>query len=262
MTRLCTECGYDREVGVEIGSRGVPHCNECSRRLAKAGGRRRYYAKRGIADDERLCERCGYPFKRQRSRLCQDCRTARDQAYGRVYRATHREEFVEYTRTYRERIFSDPYLAEQYRKASRERAAKYRAADPEHYREIERRVYAKRRADPKRWRKWLDEANERTRARKLARGEPIRVLTPKVYNQRNGESIYRRLPIEPLMFNMREYLNGDERTMKNLADAAGVPLRRVQGILNGEFRNVTVTTADRLCVGLEVPLSLVYPEAS
>jgi transcriptional regulator with XRE-family HTH domain len=50
--------------------------------------------------------------------------------------------------------------------------------------------------------------------------------------------------------------------MANLAFVSGIPIRRVQGILNGEFANVTVTTADRLCAGLQVPLSLVYPDAA
>jgi hypothetical protein len=265
MTRICKGCGYAREIGVEIGARGQATCNECSKRFARAGSRFRYYTQRGIAADERLCPRCGYPFKRQprkRSKFCDECRVERRDAYERWYKATHKEQSRVYEARFRERIYSDPYLLEQHRKGNRERAAIYRAKDPAHFREIEKRTYDKRRADPKRWRKWLDEQSERTRARRLANGDPVRILTPKVYNQRSGDSIRQRLPVEPLIFNMREYLGGDEQAMANLAFVSGIPIRRVQGILNGEFANVTVTTADRLCAGLQVPLSLVYPDAA
>lgn len=265
MKRACEHCGYEREVGSEIGERGVAHCYECSRKITNAGARRRYYQKRGIAEGERICPRCGYPFtkvKRKRSRYCEPCRLERRAAYDRWYRVTHRPQAREYERAFRERIYSDPYLLEQFRAQNRERAAKYRAADPERYRQNERRTYAKRRNDAKRWRKWLDEQAERTRARRLERGQPVRVLTQKTYEKRNGTVVRRLLPVQPLILNMREYLDGDEQAQGNLAFASGVPTRRIQGILNGEFQQVTLTTADKLCAGMQVPLSLVYPEAS
>lgn len=262
--RVCTYCGYERKIGVEIGSRGAPTCHECSREKKAAYSRRAYNERRGIPDGARVCDRCGRLWTRkprERSKFCGPCRKERRAAYDRFYRQTHRAQFRVYERHFRERVFSDPYLLAKHRAENRERARRYRAANPEHYREIERRTYWKRRADPVRWRKWLDDQIERTRARRIANGDPIRVLTPKVYDLKFGSSKDGRVDAAPILPFLHDWLHQDDNhDLTSLSMISGVSERVIGRVVREQQDRIALHTADHLCAALDVPMTYVYQQ--
>ena len=201
-----------------------------------------------------------------RSAYCPACRTARKQAYQRIYRKQHRERFRAYERAFRERIHSDAYLTEKVRQRNRENARKLRETHPERYRKADQRTYWRLRNDPARWAQWLADQRERAKDRRLRDGLPIRLAsgnnggnggwTPAGVGAPNGP----QLDAMPLRLWLRREFGG--WPIHELARWLGEDDRHLGRLLNGTQQSISLHVADRIFVHADCThlLSVLYPE--
>ncbi|HTE61069.1 MAG TPA: helix-turn-helix transcriptional regulator [Solirubrobacteraceae bacterium] len=68
-----------------------------------------------------------------------------------------------------------------------------------------------------------------------------------------------RVPAAPLRPHLRDCVRMTSE--ESLAERAGVSTRRIGALLRGEQESVSLVVADRLCVAVGLPLSLVYQDA-
>lgn len=156
---------------------------------------------------------------------------------------------------------------------ARERAAERYARDPEgvraynrgwkernrdKQREYERRAYRKA-VRSKRGR--ADQREKQRMWRRLKRerdGNPLPPVPMEQWVKSYGADNTGRLPVEPLVSILRQ----QKLSTTELEHKTGVPARRFYGLMIGESQHVSVSVADRICLGLDLPLAVVYPEIS
>jgi hypothetical protein len=248
--RYCDECEQPKRVPSQIAPRAI-FCRACNRAHKAAIEQRphRVQARQRYKDEHREQAR------------------ARDRARYRE----RREEYLAYQRAYRRK--NAAYARQKSRAwyaANRERhkatMRKWQAEHPEKRKLYRSRYYAKLKADPKRYAKWLIDRRERDRFTRRVRaeqqGRPMPPVPLAEYRKRYGESLDRRtVETGPLAKIIIEILENDETlTEKNLAFRCQVAPRRIYQILH-EGR-VSIAAADKVCVGLGTTFSLVYPEAA
>ena len=162
---------------------------------------------------------------------------------------------------------SDPEYRERERARQRDYARKRWQADPE-WRAHRARIVAEyrermRKERPERWVQWLEGQRMANRMRAELRGRPIPPVSEKAYAKRygNGWGKSTRVPAQPLRDLIGDFVDGETLVLSRLAQMAGVSDKRLRDLMNGQ-RTVTLRNADKICVALEIPLALVYPEAS
>jgi hypothetical protein len=240
----------------------------------------------------RVCQRCDAPRRvpeeiKGKGSFCFACRKARisesNRAYHAVYYAdpANRQKNRERSRAYRETHYEQVRLYqaiydEANKERNRERARawyqankerhraknlRWRLENPGRQREYQRRHYAKLRRNSKRWQEYLERNRLDERMRADRRGRPKRELTFEEYQARYGTGFgsATTVPAEPLRELVRRSVQ-IEGTME-LADRAHVSDKRIREILSGH-EQISLVTADRLCVALGLPLSLVYQDAA
>ena len=245
----------------------------CERPVAK--GRRRYcshecqrkvdHQRKAERSKRRYAEDPEYRLLQQRKRhqtyeaeRADPERWARRQAYMREYHRTHREQARRYQREYRQRLLDDERRLAVRRAREADRMRRRRAEDPELYRQRAREAYARLRANPEAWQRQLAWQRMHYRLRAMREGRPIPELSVEAYERRNGATHSgTRLDPEPLAGWVQRWLAEDpDRDYAMLARAAGVPERRIYGVLHGE--RASVHTADRLALGVGLHLGLIY----
>lgn len=249
--RVCRRCEGEFEPP-DIGERGLV-CFACQR------AHKAEYDKARMQDPKaREHAQAQRRAKRQHDYVHDPERYEAHLQYMREWRRKHPDAQKGYSKRYRDNR-SPEQIAER-KRYDRERMARRRAENPEAIREAERGYRDRLNADPRRKAARNEAARLNYRLRREREGKPPRPLSVKTYNERYGYDYGRRakLPAEPL----RNLLI---RTMRQMSRAeierrTGVPERRYFALLDGQ-RTVTVSTADRLCVGLNVPLTMIYPEA-
>jgi transcriptional regulator with XRE-family HTH domain len=253
--KVCRICGRLKHVPDEIGTRGTPTCKQCSAERHAARNRKRYYTRRGVAENERICEWCGYPKTvgediAANADFCSPCKTERQR--GKV------------RRRYRENQLT---MTPAERKAYRERDAAWARAVRK-----TAKGQASSRAAVTRWRERND-----YRLRAEREGREVRTLRPETYANGNGKTFHGgHLPVGPLRELVSGWLgqhhgkqlgghdwNGNgvvAAGYEQLADLTGVSDRTLREVAHGERTFVLYETADRVCTGLDTPLASLYPK--
>jgi hypothetical protein len=240
--RDCRDCARRLRVPEEIRGKGT-YCTSCRKRR-RAEANRAYHA----------------------VYYSDPANVAKTRARARAYRETH----------YEERRLYQAIYDEANRERSRERARawyrdnkerhlaqtrQWRVENPGRQQEYQRRHYAKLKRSTKRWQEYLERSRLDERMRADKRGRPKRELTLAQYRARygNGFGASTTLPAEPL----RELVARAVRSngTEELAARAHVSDKRIREILAGSAQ-ISLVTADRLCVALGMPLSLVYQDAA
>jgi transcriptional regulator with XRE-family HTH domain len=284
--KVCRICGRLKHVPDEIGTRGTPTCKQCSAERHAARNRKRYYTRRGVAENERICEWCGYPKTvgediAANADFCSPCKTERQR--GKV-RRRYRENQLTMTpaerKAYRER---DAAWARAVRKtakgqaSSRAAVTRWRERNPEKYRESNRKSRAKQYADPVKHAEYLADRRIDYRLRAEREGREVRTLRPETYANGNGKTFHGgHLPVGPLRELVSGWLgqhhgkqlgghdwNGNgvvAAGYEQLADLTGVSDRTLREVAHGERTFVLYETADRVCTGLDTPLASLYPK--
>lgn len=118
--------------------------------------------------------------------------------------------------------------------------------------------YAWQKADPERWARHLEDARINYRKRQEAKGKPVRQMSDAEYVTRygNGYGKSTRVPAAPLVPYVKHALA--EFSENELALFAGVSQKRLHEIIDVEDKQISLITADRLCVAFDLPMSLVY----
>lgn len=251
--RLCEACSKDwqhktkRKRCFRCGGPCEPKKILCSDCKDLAEWRR---AQRSKARRRKPCTRCGGPKgEGQRIRLCARCRAAdaaktctrckqRPKRYPRakLCEVCHQDALVQRAAYMRER------KREEYRKAKA--AGKLKAR--RHKRSERKRILENQRI------------NSRLRAER--RGQTPAMMDQEAYERQYGTGrghTERRLPVAPLIPYLAEVEAIDE-----FADDIGLSESFVHRVLVGNYEAISIPDADRICVGLGVPLRLVYGETA
>ena len=125
-----------------------------------------------------------------------------------------------------------------------------------------REQYLKVRNDPERWAQRRADQRMAKRLKREREGAPRPPVRPETYARRYGSGYGNgaELPADPLRSIVERAIEelGNKAVLARLS---GVPERRLYALVNGESQNVSLPVADKLCVALQIPLSLVYQEA-
>lgn len=81
-------------------------------------------------------------------------------------------------------------------------------------------------------------------------GIPRRALSREAPRSKNA----RRLPVGPIASILRE------ADLAAIANLSGVPDRTLRRIVTGEFSKLNLDLVDRLCMAVDIPLPILYPE--
>lgn len=186
---------------------------------------------------------------------------------------------------HKERMANDPAYRDRVRKGNRERRRAQRAADPERNRQYVRNRYEKLRSDPEKWAAFLAKKREyvarlktsdpdkyeallearriNNRLRRIELGLPVR----KSKAVKNGVGRTTKLDAAPLVPLIEEWIDRYEiehsetphrtPTIKVLSERSGVSDRLILRIRKGQEK-VALDTADKLCLAIDVPLSMIY----
>jgi hypothetical protein len=232
--KACIKCGGPKPEG-----RGRRLCDEC-RELGRWAARTRHRATK-----RKACTRCGGPKGPGRYRhLCDRCR----------YEDEHRVRVCERCQTRPPRA-PLTRLCHECKAAAHERdLIRNRKRNREYRRVHGRTPHA---VNPRK----AENARMRARLQAEREGRPLPALTPEEYRARFGTGFggAERLPAEPLVPLVQRALESETET--GLARRARVADKRVREILSGKS-NISLVTADRLCVALGSTLALVYDEAA
>lgn len=275
-------------------------CEICGGPKNSGQGSRRCTGCAGVRGPWRRCEGCGklksVSAKQitPKGTVCTECRKARKREYALAYYAKHHDEITARMRAnrasdrdgYNERRRAyyaenkDRYLASQAayrarpenREIARQRSAEWYRAHTELSIERSAVWYRNNREAVKRHHEAAEEKTRRDPVRAAARregqrfsarlraeqkGRPMKPLSEAEYVKRYGDGKSRAgsLPVAPIL----ELLEGfDTVTAGRMCDELGIHRHRL--LVGGE--RISVVTADRICVYLGVPLSLVYQEAA
>lgn len=280
--------------------RKLKGCEICGGPKERRQGVRRCATCSGVPGPWRRCDGCeqlksvGAGQIKAKGHVCMDCQRERKRQYGLAFYSEHREEVAAKVRDYRARD-RDAYNARRrdYYAANRDRYRKSQAAyraKPEN-REIARQRsaewyrmhtdlslqrsaewYANNREAVLRHHRNADEREKRDPVRRAKRrenqrfsarlraeqqGRPMAPVSEEVYVKRygDGKSKAGSLPVAPIL----ELLAGfDELTAGRMCEELGIHRHRVLSSVD----RISLVTADRICVYLGVPLSLVYQEAA
>lgn len=252
----------------------LKRCNRCGREKDL----REFYRDRSQKDGrDKRCKQCA------KEHLAALKERRRDEMNARR-RARHNE-----------RIANDPKYRERVRTQARENRRRQRST-PEGKRKQRaeaRKAYAKRKADPERWKAFTDQARERLK--KIRENDPDRyadMLEARRVNRRlrriaNGQAVrdlklpqskitVSSAPLKPLVerwitnylasFNARDFAMGGATAapaVKELADRAGVSQKMIYRVRNPKLGNgdrILLETADSICCALDIPFELVYGE--
>jgi hypothetical protein len=229
----CKACGGSKPAG-----QGRRLCDECRdlrnwatktrhkvrlrKRCTRCGG------PKGPGRYRHLCDRCRHEDKR-RVRLCPRCHA--HPVRGPLARLCHECKAAAHDRT---------------RERNRQRNREYR-----------RQHAQSRKTNPN------QAGNSRMglRLRREREGRPLPVLSAEEYTERYGRGYGNatRLPAAPLVPLVEQALKSESEV--ELAYRAQIADKRVREILDGKDQ-ISLVTADRLCVALGVALSFVYREAA
>jgi hypothetical protein len=183
------------------------------------------------------------------------------QEYRRRYAAEHRERARQHQREWKERLRADPERYQAVLAVERDRKRIWAKANHERKLEQQRSSYWRLRADPERWARWLETHRLAYRLQREREGRPLPALSAQEYRERYGRGYGRStlLPAAPLRPLIERALESESEV--ELGRRAAVADRRLREILTGK-RNISLVTADRLCVALGFTLSVVYQEAA
>jgi hypothetical protein len=199
---------------------------------------------------------------------------------------------------HRERMATDPEYRERTRRIHRENARKRRstAQGRAKMREYSREAYARRKADPERWQRFIDQARERLqeirendseryadmlearrvnrRLRRLENGQAVR-------NLKRDESKIKvhSAPLKPLIerwvknreaevtyeYDEESGASIQPSVVGELADRAGVSTKMIYRIRNpkpGDGDRIELESADAICYALDIPFELVYGQGA
>lgn len=208
---------------------------------------------------------------------CRNCSSA----YHKDWMARNPEKVKGYQSEYRTRA------REEILRKGREKARE-RRNDPETaalMREQALASWRKVREDPVRWAQRKADQRMNYRLRKMREGTPVNPVSEKSYAKKNGRPGLARgartLPTAPLAVAILAWLGGNtgvpltngEHGVKRaeydvlfaagfdqLGELCGMPGRTLRAIAHGERETLRYETADRICVALNLPLSLVYSD--
>jgi hypothetical protein len=268
----CKRCGKPKPPG-----RGRKLCDACSKDWQHKVSRKRCFrcggpceakkilcsdckelaewrrAQRSKARRRKPCVRCGGPKgEGKRIRLCARCRAA-DEAPKKMCTRCRK----------RPKRYAGAKLCEPcHQEAIVTRAAYMRKRKREEYQKAKAAGKVKARRLKRKERQRVLE-NQRINAR--LRAERRGLKGPAELDQETYERMYgtgrghteRRLPVAPLIPFMSTIEAIDE-----FADDIGVSESFVFRVLTGHYEAISIPDADRICVGLGVPLRLVYGEAA
>lgn len=147
-------------------------------------------------------------------------------------------------------------LSERLRAHDLERKREGRRADPEKHREAGRRSWRKMMSDPARHAAYLETRRIGYRLRAEKEGREI-TRKVSVSMAREMEQV---IPVGPLLEILDVHMLEQGYDNKSLARAAGVDDSSLSKIRSGKKDGIYKSVADALCVALDVPLKLVYPE--
>lgn len=190
---------------------------------------------------------------------------------------------------HKERMATDPAYRDRVRKGNRERRRAQRAADPERNRQYVRDRYARIRNDPEKWAAFLAKKrayiaqlkeNDREkyeallearrimhRLRRIEKGLPVRGSKMKAPVGAYVEKV-EAAPLVPLLedwiaryeLDHSDTDNGGKvPTIAVLSERSGISSKVIHRIRTGQEK-IALDTADKLCVAIEVPLSMIYTE--
>jgi hypothetical protein len=146
--------------------------------------------------------------------------------------------------------------------ANRQRAAalRWQARNPEMVRANNQRRYVRIKADAVRHEQLKGDQRMRHRLRQEKLGRPSKPLTAQTYVARYGSGVSRVkvVPVGPLLPMLREAVETVGKGV--VADIAGVPERRLYEYLHRREANLSIISADKLCVYFGTPFSLLYGE--
>jgi hypothetical protein len=245
---ICQKC--KRDVPIERFAttpkgRRARRCSGCKRHATTSVKR---WHKKG-----RECARCGQTvpcpeqitdFPWRETAICKPC-----------IKAKARARCAEWAR---EKVAADDEFRQRRIAASR----RWQARNPDAVYAAERRRWDKVRADPERYARAKEDARMRYRLRRERAGSPSKPLSEATYLRLYGTGVSKArsklVPVEPLLplLSAAVELHGEVA----VARASGVPERRLFDLLHRRSRNVSIISADKLCVYLDHPFSLVYAE--
>lgn len=243
---ICVKC--DRELPIERFAwtsrttksprRRSRRCSDC-KRTATCNVKR--WHKKG-----RDCSRCGQvrPCPAQitdfpwRPAVCKDCIKAKERARQREWAAEKRA--------------NDP----DFRRRQIDATIRWQQRNREYRLEAEKRRHRAIRSDPQRLARRREDQRMRYRMRREQAGNPTRPVSQKTYIKRYGRGSYThdRVAVEPLMPLLLA------RDPRELAESSGLNRSTIDRLLTGRNTDLMLPDADKLCVALGIPISLIYAQ--
>jgi hypothetical protein len=248
-SKHCPDCDSDRLVPAEMREKAI-YCKACLKARGRAQAKRHYQANRervkaavaayreANVEQVNAAKRAHYHAHREEIR-------AKQAAYQRE----HREEQAERSRRW--------YAAN--REKHKATAERYRIAHREIVRERNRRWYIDLMADPERAQRRRELARMDARLRQERDGGRLRPLSPEAYLKRYGTGQFAqhsRIDASPL----RQLLCECVADLTGFAESVPLSESAIHRIMLGHTERVAVRDADILCVALNMPVSLVYPD--
>ena len=202
-------------------------------------------------EDGRECAQC-HEIKRcpeeigihPNAKVCETCKGETARRRRREWAAKQRKTNPEFRRR-------QTAATKRWRDRHREQHIEYATA-----------YYAWMKADPERWQRHLEDARINYRKRREAQGKTVRQMSDAEYIKRYGTGfgVSTRVSAAPLVPFVKMWLSS--MSEDELGKMAGVSHKRVREIVDDEAKQISLVTADRLCVAFQLPLSFVYQEAA
>lgn len=247
-TKRCADCEQERLVPAEMRAKAI-YCKACLKAHERAQAKRHYEANRDRvkaavaayreANAEQVKARKREHYQRNREAI-----RAKQAEYHRAHIEEAKERSARWYQANREK--------------AKERSERYRVTHREIVRERNRRWYLDLMADPEKAQQRRELARMDARLRQEREGR-LKPLSEKEYIKRYGTGQFAqrsRIDAAPLRRLLCEHV--DDLT----GFAQSVPLSEsaIDRIMQGHTERVAVRDADILCVALNLPVALVYPD--
>lgn len=245
---ICKTCRKDRPIddfkrySRESNSRAT-RCRHC--RAASTRRVARWH------ENGRRCERC------RKLKPCPGEITDIDRSNAGVCKACQRAKARNFQRNWsRDKRASDP----DWRRRQIDATIRWQKRNRTYVLDADRRRYVRLRKDPKRVARFNEDARMRYRLLQERKGRQLPPLSEGAYARQYGtgygrSTVVDAAPLLPLIQHHISMVGGLE-----LARVSKVSIKALERVAKGVQDQISLVTADRLCVAFGLPLSLVYPE--